>query len=84
MCHGFLYLIFKTERLCFMKKTIPSDEEMDRIKERMLMRIYEWDVATARKYLEERRLEEAQHRARNEEQAKKLWYRLAGVAPEPF
>lgn len=67
-----------------MKKTIPSEEEMARIKERMLMRIYGWDVATARKYLEEQRLEEAQLRARNDEEAKKLWYRLAGVVPEPF
>ena len=67
-----------------MGKKIPSEEEMVRIKERMLMRIYGWDVATARKYLEEQRLEEARLRARNDEQAKKVWYRLAGVVPEAF
>lgn len=67
-----------------MGKKIPSEEEMVRIKERMLMRIYGWDVATARKYLEEQRLEEARLRARNDEQAKKIWYRLAGVVPEAF
>lgn len=33
---------------------------MVRIKERMLMRMYGWDVSTARKDLKERELEEAQ------------------------
>ena len=67
-----------------MKKVIPSESDMVRIKERMLMRIYGWDLAMARKYLEEQELEEAQFQARNAERAKALWYRLAGVEPEPF
>lgn len=47
------------------------------------MRIYGWDVSTAREYLKERELEEVRTHARNEKLAKALWYRLAGVAPEP-
>ena len=66
-----------------MKTITPSEADMARVKERMLMRIYGWDVSTARKYLKERELEEARTRARNEELAKTLWYRLAGVTPKP-
>ncbi len=47
------------------------------------MRIYGWDVSTAREYLKERELEEVRAQARNEELAKALWYRLAGVTPKP-
>ena len=65
-----------------MKTITPSEADMARVKERMLMRIYGWDVSTAREYLKERELEEVRTQARNEELAKVLWYRLAGVAPE--
>lgn len=66
-----------------MKTTTPSEVDMARVKERMLMRIYGWDVSTAREYLKKREHEEARIHARNEKLAKALWYRLAGVAPEP-
>ena len=66
-----------------MKTTTPSEADMVRIKVQMLMRIYGWGVSKAQKYLEERKLEEARTQARNAELAKALWYRLAGVTPEP-
>ena len=65
-----------------MKTTTHSEVDMARIKERMLTRIYGWDVSTAREYLKERELEEVRTQARNEELAKALWYRLAGVTPK--
>lgn len=46
---------------------------MVRIKERMLMRMYGWEVSTARKDLKERELEEAQTQARNADLAENLW-----------